>query len=70
MKFKKEKTFKIVLSKKGKDIYKGGNIEVMKKALKTFKAKTTKEVDDEFYRILNETIGWASYQNYQVEEIK
>lgn len=62
--------YRITLSEKGKEIFKGGNIEIMGKPLIRFKAKGKKEAEQKFYNILNESIGFASEYLYKIEEIK
>ena len=61
----------IELSKRGIEIFKGGNIEVMIKPLlkSPFNAKNRKEAEQILINILNETIGTASLSHYCLNEV-
>lgn len=65
----KTKEYKIVLSKFGKSIFKGGNIEVMQIPLKEFTCKE-KDAKKYFTKIITESVGSGSLYNYDFEEIK
>lgn len=62
--------FRIILTRAGKFIFKGGNIEVMQKPLIEFEAKTNKEAKNKFYNIICSSVGSASLWNYDLEEVK
>lgn len=62
--------FKIVLSDKGKEIYSGGNVPVMKKMLFSFDAKDMKHAEKYFYSKLIESLGSGSEYLFKVERVK
>jgi hypothetical protein len=62
--------FKIVLSKRGEEIFKGGNIEVMQKPLRKFTAKSQREAEHKFNEIITIEVGSASFGNYELKEDK
>lgn len=61
--------FKIVLTEKGRKIFKGGNIEVMQPNLFIFEAESLKRAQEFFYGWLN-TIGTSNKPYYYIEQIK
>lgn len=63
------KKFKIVLTEKGKQIFKGGNIEVMRPNLFIFEAENLKKAHEYFYNYLFK-IGTSQEYYYQIEELK
>ena len=69
MKTKHEKTYKIILSKRGKEIFKGGNIETMSKALIEFKT-SRRHPDKIFSYKIAEILGSASEDLFSFEEVK
>ena len=58
--------YKIILSKRGKEIFKGGNIEVLQKPLKKFTAKSNREAVNLFNEIITTEVGSASFGNYEL----
>ena len=64
------KKFKIELTEKGKTIFKGGNIEVMEKALIDFEAEDDKEAYKKYYSFILENFGSSqfTYFCYKVKE--
>jgi hypothetical protein len=60
--------FKIILSKRGEEIFKGGNIEVMKKPLRSFTAKSVREAESIFNGIITVEVGSASFGNYELKK--
>lgn len=67
----KLKTFKIVLSKKGKEIFKGGNIEIMKKPLyKRVIAINKQKAENGFCVIIAKTVGTGNLDFYEIKEVK
>lgn len=70
--------YKIILSQRGKEIYKGGNIEVLKPLInKTFEIRNYKVKSQGFnvaenvlYKMVMETLGSASFNLYIIEEVK
>ena len=67
----KPTTYKIVLSKFGKEIYKGGNIEVMKPLLsRTTVADSMKKAEQWFDRQMMETVGWSNQNLFKLEVVK
>ena len=65
------KTFYIELSKKGIEIFKGGNIEVMIKplSLNPIKTENIKKAKEILYNKLNETLGTSSLYLYEIREV-
>jgi len=66
----KQNTYFVELSEKGMEIFKGGNIEVMKKAFINFKANNMKRAEEIFYNHMNETIGTSGIYQYKIREVK
>ena len=64
------KQFKSVLTKRGEIVFKGGNIEVMKLCLISFKSENTKKAEKHFYKHLCETIGSGSEYLFKITEVK
>lgn len=62
--------FKIVLTERGKEIYKGGNTKPMSKMLISFQAKNRWKAEVFFDNVLRETLGSASENLFEVEEEK
>lgn len=62
--------FKVVLSEKGKEIYQGGNVKVMKSMLITFEAKDMSHAEGYFYSKLIERMGSGSAYLFKVEKVK
>ena len=61
--------YKIVLTKKGESIFKGGNIEVMKPNLKEFWASSDKEAYRLFQKFIY-SIGTAQEYFYNIENVQ
>lgn len=61
--------FKIVLSKQGKEIFKGGNVKVMKKMLISFTADNMRKAIKFFDLKLLESLGSASESAFKVIEV-
>ena len=61
--------YKIVLSDKGKEIYKGGNIEVMKKMLVSFEADNLRKAKKYLNNKLLESIGSSAEFDFKVIEV-
>jgi len=55
--------FRLVLSERGKKVFKGGNVEVMKKNLRTY--DSLKTIENRFLEI-----GTSNYDLYEIEEIR
>jgi nucleoside-triphosphatase THEP1 len=66
----KPKKYKIVLSKKGEAIFKGGNVEILKKPLRNFTAKSIREAEKKYNLIISEEVGSASFDYFRLEEVK
>lgn len=64
---KEMKTYQIGLTKKGKEMFEGGNIDVMKHNLIKFKAENSKQALKEFEKICTER-GMFS-QDYMYLEV-
>jgi hypothetical protein len=61
--------FKVVLSEKGKEVYKGGNIPVMKPMLKDIRAKNLRDAEAIFYGRIQATLGSANRYLFDVKKI-
>lgn len=61
--------FRVILSERGKAIYKGGNVEVMKPLLICFEAKDLRYAEGFFLKKLTETLGSASENLFKIEKI-
>lgn len=62
--------YRIVLTEKGKEIFKGGNTKPMSKMLFSFEAKNRWKAEVYFDSKLRETLGSASENLFEVEEKK
>jgi hypothetical protein len=63
--------YKIVLTERGKEIYKGGNIEVMKPILNiSFEAMTPLKARGKFIKLITEKVGSASLDYYNFEKVR
>jgi hypothetical protein len=62
--------FEIVLSDCGKEIFKGGNIEVMKRPLIKFEADSDRSAEHKYNMIISEMVGSASFRNYELKKLK
>jgi len=61
--------YKIILTNKGKGIFKGGNIEVMEKPLIEFESNSLKEAN-KIYDELSLTYSLMNYGYYELIEVK
>lgn len=61
--------FEIILTEKGKRIFKGGNIEVMSKPLGVFEAENMKEAE-KHYEALSLNYSGMNFGHYKLIEIK
>lgn len=66
MKRKSMQIYKVVLTDRGKQIFKGGNIPVMKKMLFKFKAENPRKAYWHFYKVLIRTLGSGSEYLYKI----
>ena len=64
------KNYKIVLTEKGKAIFKGGNIEPMSKMLINITSATLKGAEEVFNRELNKTLGSSMIDYYKLVEVE
>ena len=62
--------YNIVLTERGKEIFKGGNTKPMSKMLISFQAKNRWKAEVYFDKRLRETLGSASENLFEVEEKK
>lgn len=62
--------FKSVLTQKGKQVFKGGNIEVMQKGLITFEAKNKLAANRYFTLFITETLGSSGLDFFKIEVVK
>lgn len=69
MRLKYKMRYKVILSKRGFDIYRGGNIEPLTLMLYSFKANSDKEAYKLFYEKLCETLGSAEENMFDVQEM-
>lgn len=63
------KSYEVVLTTKGKAIFKGGNIEPMKKMLIKITSATIKGAEEIFNRELNKTLGSSMIDYYELKYI-
>ena len=63
------KTYKSILTKQGKAIFKRGNIKVMRKGFIEFKAINLKKAENYFCKYLTETLGSSMEYHYKVIEV-
>jgi len=61
--------FQTVLTARGKECYKGGNVDVMRQMLVSFVARNKLDARRKFDKILCETVGSASEYLYSFKEV-
>jgi hypothetical protein len=72
------KTYKIILSEKGKNIYKGGNVEVLKPILNETIETENYKIESQgldiarsiLYDYIMQTLGSGSFYLFDLEELK
>lgn len=62
--------FRVILSGQGKDVFRGGNVPVMKKMLVSFDARDLRHAEGLFFNRLIEVMGSASLYLFKVEKVK
>jgi hypothetical protein len=62
--------YRVVLSEQGKEVYKGGNISVMKQMLIHFYALDMRHAEGIFHKRLIARLGSANAYLYKIERVK